>query len=119
MKLHVAPPSPRGFKVLAVARQLGLDFDLCPVDLLTGAQNQTQFVALNPNRKMPVMEDDGFVLWESNAIMQYLASKKPDVGLLPLDPRHRADVSRWQFWEVAHWDPACATLIFERLLKKL
>ena len=119
MKLHVAPPSPRAFKVLAVARHLELDFELCPVDLLNGAHLQPEFSALNPNKKMPVLEDDGFVLWESNAITQYLASKKPGGSLLPSDPRGRADVSRWQFWENAHWDPACATLIFERLLKKV
>lgn len=118
MKLHVAPPSPRAFKVLAVARHLELDFELCPVDLLNGAHLRPEFAALNPNKKMPVLEDGGFVLWESNAITQYLASKAPGAGLLPSDPRGRADVSRWQFWESAHWDPACATLIFERLLKK-
>jgi len=55
----------------------------------------------------------------SNAITQYLSSKKPDAGLLPADPRGRAEVSRWQFWENAHWDPACGSLIFERLLKKV
>ena len=119
MKLHVAPPSPRAFKVLAVARHLGLDFELCPVDLQNGAHLRPEFTALNPNQKMPVLEDGGFVLWESNAIMQYLASKKPDGGLLPQDPRGRADVSRWQFWDGAHWDPACATLVFEHLVKKL
>jgi glutathione S-transferase len=119
MKLHVAPPSPRAFKVLVVARHLGLDFELCPVDLLNGANLRPEFVALNPNKKMPVLEDDGFVLWESNAITQYLASKKPEGGLLPPDPRGRADVSRWQFWENAHWDPACGSLIFERMLKKI
>src|SRR5262249_16623967 len=78
-----------------------------------------EFAALNPNRKMPVLEDDGFVLWESNAITQYLAERKPDGGLLPTDPRQRADVSRWQFWDSAHWDPACATLVFEHLVKRL
>jgi glutathione S-transferase len=119
MKLHVAPPSPRAFKVLAVARHLDIDFDLCPVDLLNGAHLRPEFAALNPNKKMPVLEDDGFVLWESNAITQYLASRKPERGLLPADPRKHADVARWQFWESCHWDSACATLIFERLLKKV
>src|SRR5262245_22982818 len=117
MKLHVAPPSPRAFKVLAVARHLGLDFELVPVDLLNGANLRPEFAALNPNKRMPVLEDDGFVLWESNAINQYLASKKPEAGLLPADPRARVDVCRWQFWESAHWDPACGTLIFERIVK--
>jgi glutathione S-transferase len=117
--LHVAPPSPRAFKVLAVARQLGLDFELRPVDLLNGEHLTPAFTQLNPNQKMPVLEEDGFVLWESNAITQYLAAQKPEAELLPTDPRGRVDVARWQFWESAHWDPACSTLIFERLLKKV
>jgi glutathione S-transferase len=116
--LHVAPPSPRAFKVLAVARHLELDFDLRPVDLLNGAHLTPEFAELNPNRKMPVLDEGGFVLWESNAIMQYLASKRPEVGLLPADARGHADVSRWQFWDSAHWDPGCATLVFERMLKR-
>lgn len=119
IKLHVAPPSPRAFKVLAVARHLDIDVELCLVDLLNGAHLRPEFAALNPNKRMPVLKDDGFVLWESNAITQYLASRKPERGLLPADPRKHADVARWQFWESCHWDPACATLIFERLLKKV
>ena len=119
MKLYVAPPSPRAFKVLAVARHLGLDFEVCPLDLLNGALLRPEFKALNPNQMMPVMDDDGFVLWESNAITQYLASKAPEGDLLPEEPRRRAEVSRWQFWDNAHWDPACAILVFERLLKKV
>ena len=119
MKLHVAPPSPRAFKVLAIARQLGLEFELCSVDLVKGEQLRPEFTRLNPNQKMPVLEDDGFVLWESNAIAQYLAAKKPEAGLLPSDARGRADVMRWQFWDSAHWDPACATLVFERLVKQM
>lgn len=119
LTLHVAPPSPRAFKVLALARHLGLDFEVRPVDLLHGGQHTPAFTALNPNQKMPVLEEDGFVLWESNAILQYLASKRPAAGLLPDEPRARADVARWQFWESAHWDPACATLLFERFVKQL
>jgi glutathione S-transferase len=119
MKLHVAPPSPRAFKVLALANHLGLDYELRPVDLLKGDNMRPEFAALNPNRMMPVLEDDGFVLWESNAILQYLAAKKPESGLLPSDPRGHADVNRWQFWEIAHWDPTCGTLLFERLVKRV
>ena len=65
------------------------------------------------------MEDDGFILWESNAITQYLASRKPEAGLLPLDERARALVNQWQFWDISSWDPACATIVFERLVKKM
>jgi glutathione S-transferase len=119
INLHVFPPSPRAFKVLAAATHLGVEYSLRFVDLTKGEQNTPEFAALNPNRKIPVLEEDGFLLWESNAILQYLASKKPESGLLPTDARARADVTRWQCWDLAQWDPACATLIFENLVKKL
>lgn len=119
MKLHVFPPSPRSFKVLALAEHLGLEYQVRMVDLTKGDQNRPEFVALNPNKRVPVLEEDGFVLWESNAILQHLAAQKPESGLLPADPRARADVTRWQCWDLAHWDAACATLIFERVVKKL
>jgi glutathione S-transferase len=119
INLYVFPPSPRAFKVLAAAAHLGLEYNLRLVDLTKGEQDTPEFLALNPNGRMPVLEEDGFVLWESNAILQYLAAKKPESGLLPTDARGRADVTRWQFWDLAHWDPACAILIFENLVKKL
>jgi glutathione S-transferase len=119
MKLHVFPPSPRAIKVMGLANHLGLDCELRIVDLFKGEQQKPEFAALNLNKKMPVLEDHGFVLWESNAILQYLASKKPESGLWPTHPQRQADVSRWQFWDMAHWDPSCAILVFERVVKKL
>jgi glutathione S-transferase len=117
LKLHAFPLSPRGFKVLAAANHLGLDYEFIMVNLGAGEQKRPAFVALNPNARMPVLEEDGFVLWESNAILQYLATKKPEAGLLPMDEHGRADVMRWMFWDSCHWDPACAILIFENLVK--
>ncbi len=120
MKLHVFPPSPRAMKVIALAEHLQLEHETRLVDLTKGDQTKPEFTALNPNQRMPVLEDDdGFVLWESNAVLQYLASKKPAAGLWPSDPRRQADVSRWQNWEASHWAQACGTLAFERLVKKL
>jgi len=68
MKLHVFPPSPRATKVMALANHLGLDCEIRVVNLFKGEQHQPGFAALNPNERMPVLEDDSFVLWESNAI---------------------------------------------------
>jgi len=119
MKLHVFPPSPRATKVTALANHLGLECELHIVDLFKGEQHQPGFAALNPNERMPVLEDDGFVLWESNAILHYLASKKPGSGLWPSDAKGQADVLRWHSWEAAHWFPACAILAFEHLIKKI
>ena len=118
MKLHVFPPSPRGFKVLVVAHQLGIPYEFALCDLTKGDQKSAAYTALNPNQRMPSLEDGDFKLWESNAICQYLAMKKPEAGLLPTDERERADVARWQFWESTTWDPACAILVYERAVKQ-
>lgn len=74
---------------------------------------------MNPNQRMPVLEDDGFYLWESNAIVNYLAAHKPDAGYIPSDAKARALAQQWQFWESNHWDPACAVFMFENVVKKL
>lgn len=117
LRIHAFPLSPRGFKALVVANHIGIAYDFALVDLTKGAQRSPEFTALNLNQRMPVLEEDGFCLWESNAIIQYLATMKPELGLLPKDERARADVSRWMFWESAHWDQACAILVFERFVK--
>jgi len=117
IELYVFPPSPRAFKVMAAARHLDLDIALRIVDLSKGEQRAPDYVALNPNMRMPTLKDGDVVLWESNAILQYLAGRKPQSGLLPTDERGRLDVTRWQFWDASHWDPACATFIFEYLVK--
>ncbi|HLK86546.1 MAG TPA: glutathione S-transferase family protein [Candidatus Binataceae bacterium] len=120
MKLHVFPPSPRAMKVIALAEHLQIEHETRIVDLTKGEQMKPDFTALNPNQRMPVLEDDGFVLWESNAILQYLAMKNPaGAALWPSDARRQADVGRWMFWEGAHWAPACGTLGFERVVKRL
>jgi glutathione S-transferase len=117
IELYVFPPSPRAFKVLAVANHLGIETRLHFVDLRKGDQRAPEYAALNPNERMPTLKDGDFVLWESNAILHYLAARKPESGLLPSDERRRLDVLRWQFWDSSHWDPACAAFIFEYLVK--
>lgn len=119
LKLHVFPLSPRAFKVLWAANHLGLDYELSFVDLTKGHQKREEFIALNPNGKMPVLEHDGFSLWESNAIVNYLSHLKPEMGLLPQETKARVKAVQWQFWDSTSWDPACAMLVFEHVVKKL
>lgn len=71
---------------------------------------------IDPAGRIPVLVDGDFVLTESRAIMQYLASQKP--GLLPTSERARADVARWQFWDAEHFSAPLSTLAFEKLLFK-
>ena len=119
IELYVFPPSPLAFKVMAVANHLGIDYAVRMVDLRKGEQKAPQYTALNPNMRMPTLKDGDYVLWESNAITQYLALRRPESGLLPKDERARLEVTRWQFWELAHWHPACAVFAFEYVAKHL
>ncbi|HYD73563.1 MAG TPA: glutathione S-transferase family protein, partial [Candidatus Binatia bacterium] len=105
--------------VLAVANHLELEYDLMFCDLIKGEQRRPEFGDINPNDKVPALEDGDFTLWESNAIIQYLAALKPEGGLLPATERARADVNRWMFWDSTTWDPALAILAFERGVKGL
>jgi glutathione S-transferase len=117
VRLYLFPPSPRSFKVMLAAHHLGLDYEPHLVHLFKGEQNAPDFVAINPHRRVPVLWDDGYVLWESNAILHYLAAQRPEKHLLPDELRPRLLVERWLFWESAHWDPACAIFAFENMLK--
>jgi glutathione S-transferase len=117
IELFVFPRSPRAFKVMAVANQLRLDWVPRYLNAAKGEHKAPQYAALNPNMRMPTLREGDFVLWESDAIAQYLAAKKPESGLLPLDERARADVTRWQCWNLAHWDPACVAFAYEYVAK--
>jgi glutathione S-transferase len=119
MKLYYHPASGPARRARLAAAVLGIDLDLQLVDLFAGAQRKPDYLAINPNGKVPTLDDDGFVLWESCAIQQYLASTTASPDLFPTNPKVRADVSRWQCWDLEHWTRATQTLAFERLFKKL
>src|SRR5262249_27950983 len=104
MKLYIFPPSSRALGIVALKNYLALDCEVQPIDLGRGDQLTPEYVALNPNKKMPTLEDDGFVFWESNAILFYMAAKHANSGRWPSDLRCQADVLRWLAWEIAHWD---------------
>lgn len=116
MILHTFVGSPNGRKVEAVVNHLELTVELVH-HAFPGDVQSPDFLAINPNGMVPVLLNDSFVLWESNAIMQYLADCSGKTSLFPRDPRLRADVSRWQFWEQRHFNRACGTLAFELVAK--
>ena len=119
MKLYGFPPSPNTWKVRAVAAHLGLRLEFEFIDLTKGQSRTAEYLALNPTGRTPVLVDGDFTLWESNAIMQYLASRAPN-ALWPNEARSRADIMRWQSWQLAHWGKeGCEPLLFERLVKKI
>lgn len=117
IEIFAFPPSPRAFKVLVVANHLDVDYMLRVIDPRNGDLQSPGYAEINPNMRMPTLKDGDYIVWESNAIQHYLALAKPESGLLPKDERARLDVTRWQFWDLAHWDPATGVFAFERLVK--
>ena len=118
MKLYLFSPSSRALAIVALKNHLALDCELKPIDLGRGDQLAPEYLALNPNKKMPTLEDGEFVLWESNAILFYMAAKRPESGLWPSDLKSQADVLRWLAWESAHWDAeSCGMVSYEKASK--
>jgi glutathione S-transferase len=124
MKLYQFPGSPNSRRVLAVIEHLGVDVELHLVDLAKGASRTPEYLAINPMGRTPTLVDGDFVLWESNAIIQYIADRAREEGnakaatLLPGDARGRADVTRWQAWQMSHLSPGAQVVVYENLVKR-
>jgi glutathione S-transferase len=118
LKLYYHPFSPNARRPRIVARLLGLAIEEQLVDLTTGANRKPEYLAINPNGKVPALVDGDFVLWESNAIDIYLCRTAGDTTLWPADPRGQADVARWMMWTHSLWSPPIGTVVFETLVKR-
>lgn len=118
MDLYVFPPSPNCLKVIALARHLKLPVKLKPVNVPRGEQKAREFLELNPNGRVPLLVDGPLKLWESDAILHYLAESSGS-ALLPRNAIERADLLRWMFWQSAHFAPACGILIYENVAKRV
>ncbi|HEU4664909.1 MAG TPA: glutathione S-transferase N-terminal domain-containing protein, partial [Dokdonella sp.] len=107
-------PNPR--LACAVVRHVGIACDYVRVDLGRGEHRRPDYLALNPNGKVPTLVDDGVVLWEAAAIAFHLARKVGD-PLWPSDAVRQTEVMRWLSWELAHFSRAAGGLYFERVIK--
>lgn len=86
-------------KALWVAEELGLAYESINAGGAFGVNDQPEYLAKNPNGVVPMIEDGDFVLWESNAIVRYLAAQyAPDSALFPSDPKARAQADKWMDW---------------------
>lgn len=119
MKLYQLPFSPNCQKVVALAHEVGVSLELATVEIFKGEARAPSLLAKNPNGKVPILEDGDFVLWESTAMLAYIAAKAGRTDLAPTTPRERADVERWTLWQGAHFGPAIRKVAFERIVKKL
>ncbi|SEM55080.1 glutathione S-transferase [Stigmatella aurantiaca] len=120
MKLHANPLSTAAFKVIALVHELALPVTLVPVDMMKGEHKSPAFLAKNPNGKVPVLEDDdGFCVWESNAILCYLVAQKPGSGLMPTDARGIAQVQQWLQWQATTFSPSTLEVMMETVYVKM
>jgi len=85
-------------KVMWLVAELNLPHQRTDAGLQYGTVNEDWYRAMNPNGRVPTIDDEGFILWESNAIVRYLATKHAAGGLCPADARVRADADRWMDW---------------------
>jgi len=93
-------------KVVWCADELGLAYERIDVGGAFGGNRTPQYLAMNPNGLVPVIEEDGFVLYESNAIVRYFAGRDTRGTLWPGDLRKRADADRWMEWQSTSFTPA-------------
>ncbi|MGE5778726.1 MAG: glutathione S-transferase family protein [Hyphomicrobiales bacterium] len=93
-------------KVMWAVGELGLPHERIDVGGPFGKNNEPAYLAMNPNGLVPTLEEDGFVLWESNAIVRYLAAKYGAGTLEPADLRLRARASSWMDWQLTVAAPA-------------
>jgi glutathione S-transferase len=85
-------------KALWAAEELGLQFERIDAGMEHGVTKTPEYLRMNPNSVVPTIDDGGFVLWESHAIVRYLAAKHGMGTLCPADPQARASADRWMDW---------------------
>jgi glutathione S-transferase len=113
IKLYGVPLSQNVRKVLALTSQLGVELAHEP-----SMPQAPEVRAVNPTGRIPVIDDNGFQLGESNAILRYIARKEKS-DMYPADMQASAEVDAWLAWDNAHWTPAYQPIQFEKLVKQM
>jgi glutathione S-transferase len=88
----------RAFRAIWMAQELGLDYEHFPIEIGPAGARKPEYLAINPNGRLPTIEDDGFILWESQAITLYLAKKHSPGRLYPATLEGEAKAWQWSLW---------------------
>jgi len=99
-------------KVMWAIGELGIPYERVDIGGPFGKNNEPAYLAMNPNGLVPTLEEDGFVLWESNSVVRYLAAKYGAGTLEPKDLRARASASRWMDWQLSVTAPTIHPLFW-------
>jgi len=94
----------RAFRVLWIAKELGLDYEHIEIEIGPTRARKSEYLAINPNGRLPSIDEDGFVLWESLAITMYLAKKHGAGRLYPATLEGEARTWQWSLWALNEVD---------------
>jgi glutathione S-transferase len=119
MKVYGHPLSTCTRKVLATLAEKGQKAEFVLVDILAGAGKSPEHLARQPFGQIPVLEDDGFMMYESRAICRYLDEVLPGEKVLPHDPKARAAVEQWISVEASNFTPTAMIIIVETVFTKM
>jgi len=109
VKLYNVAYSGNSYKVRLLLAQLGIPYEIIEIDILEGESRTAEFLKINPNGRTPALDDDGFILAESNAILAYLAK---GTKFLPDERKNFGRVWQWMFFEQYSHEPYIATSRF-------
>lgn len=108
IRLYDYPLSGNCYKVRLLLSHLGIDYERKTVDIFKGEHKTDSYTELNPNQKIPVLDDEGFILWESNAILLYLANKNSPNEYISNDPKKYGLITQWLIFGKTSVDPNLA-----------
>jgi glutathione S-transferase len=94
----------RAFRAIWIAKELGLDYEHIPIEIGQAGARKPEYLAINPNGRLPAIDDGGFILWESLAITLYLAKKHSTGRLYPTTLEGEAKAWQWSLWSVQEVD---------------
>lgn len=110
IKLYTFHLSTNGRKVHMALEEAKASYEISAVNLMKGEQKNPEYLKLNPNGKVPTLVDDGVMMWESIAILLYLAEKFPAANLLPTAAADRARAFQWSVWQPTTFGAPASTL---------
>lgn len=111
IEVYGSPRSSAG-RVYLMMEELGLKYKIMPMDMSKKEHKSPEFLALNPNGKVPCLKDNDYVIWESIAINQYLAEKyKPE--MLGATPEEKGHVAQWSVWAMTEMQPPLVDILIQ------
>ncbi|HVN85015.1 MAG TPA: glutathione S-transferase family protein [Candidatus Binatia bacterium] len=115
MRLYWHPFSLIPWRVRIALHEKGIAYEEVKVDVYSSPERSSEFLRLNPFGQIPVLEDDGLVIAESLAILEYLEERCPTPALMPVDPGARAIARQWMCWSTDYWPTAWKKWVAPRI----